>query len=153
MPKAELRQSSCPSFLCFQDLRTQKLLGTFMKLTSAINFIFVLRTVFMCAEPKSVKKMVKLSSFLRFQNLCAQKLRVNMLVKSTPAVKTSMALSIYLIISVVLLCGKCVHKVRRVFTAMTSCVFSIHRCRTTRYRVPGNRTIGGQFQQCFTPSF
>ncbi len=39
---------------------------------------------FTSVEPKSIKKTVKLSVFLCFQNLRAQKLRVNMLVKSTP---------------------------------------------------------------------
>jgi len=41
---------------------------------------------YVCAESKSVKKTGKLSVFLRFRVLRSQKLRVNMLVKSTPGV-------------------------------------------------------------------
>ncbi len=49
---------------------------------SGVDFSNLLRVAFARAEPKSVKKTVKLSEFLRFWDL--QKLRVNMLVKSTP---------------------------------------------------------------------
>jgi len=55
-----------------------------VKSTPGVNFINVLRTDFARAEPKSIKKTVKLSTFLRFWNLSAQNLYINMLVKSTP---------------------------------------------------------------------
>ncbi len=50
-----------------------------------VKFINVLYSAFGCAEPKSVKT-ITLSVFLRFRDLRAQKLRVNMLVKSTPGI-------------------------------------------------------------------
>jgi len=52
---------------------------------ASVNFINVLCAAFVCAEPKSVKKFVTSSVFLRFQDLLSKKLQVNMLVKSTPA--------------------------------------------------------------------
>jgi len=50
---------------------------------SGVDFSNLLRVAFARAEPKSVKKTVKLSEFLRFWDLRVQKMRVNMLVKST----------------------------------------------------------------------
>jgi len=50
---------------------------------AGLNFINILRTAFMRLEPKSIRKTVKLSVFLHFWDLRAQKLLVNMLVKLT----------------------------------------------------------------------
>ncbi len=50
----------------------------------SVNFINILRAAFTLTEPKSVKKIVNSLVFLRFQDLRAQKLRVNMMVKLTP---------------------------------------------------------------------
>ena len=44
-----------------------------------------LRAAFTCADPKSAKKTVKSSSFLRFWDLGAEKLRINTLMKLTHA--------------------------------------------------------------------
>jgi len=52
--------------------------------TPGVNCINILCAAFARAEPKSVKKTVKLSVFLSFRDLRAQKLRINMLVKMTP---------------------------------------------------------------------
>ncbi len=52
-----------------------------------VNFINVLRAAFVHAEPKSLKKRVKLSVFLRFRDLRLQKLCA-MLVKLTPSCYT-----------------------------------------------------------------
>ena len=83
-PKSTKRQLSCKSFIVLLGPALVKAaLRTLMKLTPGLNFINVLRTAFSHVEPKSVKKTVKLSVFLRFRNLRAQKLRVNMLVKLT----------------------------------------------------------------------
>jgi len=57
---------------------------TLVAMKPGLNFINGLRTAFMQVESKSVKKTVKLSVFLRFRNLHAQKLFINMLVKLTP---------------------------------------------------------------------
>ncbi len=51
---------------------------------SGVDFIDLLRVAFALAEPKNVEKTVKLSEFLRFRDLRVQKLRVNIVVKSTP---------------------------------------------------------------------
>jgi len=48
--------------------------------TPGVNCINILCAAFARAEPKSVKKTVKLSVFLSFRDLRAQKLRMNMLV-------------------------------------------------------------------------
>jgi len=55
-------------------------------LTPGVNFINGLLAAFAHTEPKSVKKTVKLSVFLRFRDLRTQKQRINMLVKLTPDV-------------------------------------------------------------------
>ena len=57
-----------------------------MKYTPGVNFINVLHAAFACVDLKSVKKTVELSVFLRFDDLRAQKLPVNILVKLTPDV-------------------------------------------------------------------
>jgi len=55
-----------------------------MKLTPGVNFINVLCAAFASVAQKSVKNTFKSSVFLHFQDLQAQKLCVNMLVKLTP---------------------------------------------------------------------
>jgi len=56
------------------------------KMEPGVNFINVLLEAFARTEPKSIKKTVKSSIFLRFWDLRAQNLYVNMLVKLTPGV-------------------------------------------------------------------
>jgi len=48
------------------------------------QFINILRAAFARVKPKSIKKTVKSTVFLCFQDLRGQKLLVNILVKSTP---------------------------------------------------------------------
>jgi len=55
-----------------------------MKLTPGVNFINTIQAAFMSANPKSVKKTVKLSIYLCFWDLCSQKTDRTMLMKSTP---------------------------------------------------------------------
>jgi len=62
-----------------------------MTLQGSISSTFYIHAAFMRAEPKSIKKTLKSSVFLRFRNLCAQKLHVNMLVKLTPGANTTTA--------------------------------------------------------------
>jgi len=56
---------------CFFLKLSDKLKYSYPILTSGLNFINVLRTTFTRVEPKSVKKTVKLSVFLRFWDLPA----------------------------------------------------------------------------------
>ncbi len=51
-----------------------------------VNFSNILCAAFARVEPKSVKKELKSSIFLRFWDLRLQKLHINMLLKSTPGV-------------------------------------------------------------------
>jgi len=54
---------------------------------SGVNFINIVLAAIKRADPKGKKKTVKLSVFLRFWDLYAQNLCVNMLVKLTPAIR------------------------------------------------------------------
>ena len=49
-----------------------------------VNFTIILRAAFTRADPKSTKKTVNSSSFFRFWDLFAWKLRINTLMKLTP---------------------------------------------------------------------
>ena len=64
--------------------------------SGGLNFINVLRPAFMLTEPKSVKKTVKSSVFLRFQYLRSLKLSVNMLAKLTHGICLFVSVSLYL---------------------------------------------------------
>jgi len=55
-----------------------------MKLTAGLNFINVLPTAFTCADPKTVKKTVKLSIFFTLSGSMSIKAVRKMLVKLTP---------------------------------------------------------------------
>jgi len=56
---------------------SHKLLHIFLKEHhSGVNFINFLQTAFKCTDPKSAKKTVKLSVFLRFPDLRVQKLLI-----------------------------------------------------------------------------
>jgi len=93
IPKAKQRQSSHQwLFVLLGSSQVMAAHETLVKLTLGLNFINVLRTAFTCAEPKRVKKAVKLSVILHFCALCVQKLRVNMLVKLTSGLTYSIAL-------------------------------------------------------------
>ncbi len=44
-----------------------------------VNLIIILLAALACADPKSIKKTLKLLVFLHFQDLCAQKLLIERL--------------------------------------------------------------------------
>ena len=55
-----------------------------VKLTTGVTFTNVLGAAFMCADPKSAKKTVKLSSFIALLGSARVKAACRMLVKLTP---------------------------------------------------------------------